>query len=415
MVMTTDLPSTGNMDQTQTKTDAPFMGSKAPTSSASSRSERHFTRVLRSKSSTAVKNSNSNSEIQKEQLQPSANVPLTKSSEPEIAHDGSNHKTDAFGQVTQLRQLLLLHLELIQQQQEELQRKDREINQLKLDKEQLESRMHRLERRMAVKKRRDVNEGYDEALEEKDVKPVTPKSRRLSVEQMMRAKRVPATASVTMTSHMCEDVSYDTHIRTEKLYLHGDLPDPPNKTVETFKAANVQGHVQVPTWQINEIAAAVKTGSTKSAKSTATSSSCHDNNESIDDDVFSKRHMKHELEEKRRKRWDIQHMRAMQAHQTLEKKCRDREEARLKGKRTGFKDEDSKNMESFLPPPEDVMAVEVSDTVPVVAFGFPVPLFQEREFEIPWFSLDKRELIERKGKVKPGRSRGKPRGRRKGY
>lgn len=25
-----------------------------------------------------------------------------------------------------------------------------------------------------------------------------------------------------------------------------------------------------------------------------------------------------------------------------------------------------------------VMAVEVSDTVPVVAFGFPVPLFQER-------------------------------------
>ena len=46
-------------------------------------------------------------------------------------------------------------------------------------------------------------------------------------------------------------------------------------------------------------------------------------------------------------------MRAMQAHQTLEKKCRDREEARLKGKRTGYKDEDSKNMESFLPPPED--------------------------------------------------------------
>ena len=35
--------------------------------------------------------------------------------------------------------------------------------------------MHRLERRMAVKKRRDVNEGYEEALEEKDVKQVTPK------------------------------------------------------------------------------------------------------------------------------------------------------------------------------------------------------------------------------------------------
>ena len=38
-----------------------------------------------------------------------------------------------------------------------------------------------------------------------------------------------------------------------------------------------------------------------------------------------------------------------------------------------------------------------------------------REFEVPWFSLDKRELIERKGKVKPGRGRGKTRGKRKGY
>ena len=35
--------------------------------------------------------------------------------------------------------------------------------------------MHRLERRVAVKKRRDVNEGYDEVLEGKEVKPVTPK------------------------------------------------------------------------------------------------------------------------------------------------------------------------------------------------------------------------------------------------
>ena len=38
-----------------------------------------------------------------------------------------------------------------------------------------------------------------------------------------------------------------------------------------------------------------------------------------------------------------------------------------------------------------------------------------REFEVPWFSVDKRELMERKGKVKPGRGRGKTRGKRKGY
>lgn len=141
MVMTTDLPCSGNMDQNQFKSETPFVGNKSPTSAASSRSERQFTRVLRSKSSTSVKNSNSDSETQKEQLQPSASAPLTKSQEAEIAYDASNHKTDAFGQVTHLRQLLLLHLELIQQQQEQLQKKDREINQLKLDKEQVGTRL----------------------------------------------------------------------------------------------------------------------------------------------------------------------------------------------------------------------------------------------------------------------------------
>ena len=127
------------MEQTQVKSDVPFVGNKAPTSSPSARCERQFTRVLRSKSSTAVKNTNSNTDVQKEQPQPSGNIPLSKSPEPEIVHDCSNHKTDA-SQVTHLRQLLLLHLELIQQQQEELQKKDKEINQLKLDKEQVRTR-----------------------------------------------------------------------------------------------------------------------------------------------------------------------------------------------------------------------------------------------------------------------------------
>lgn len=57
-------------------------------------------------------------------------------------------------------------------------------------------------------------------------------------------------------------------------------------------------------------------------------------------------------------------MRAMQAHQNLEKKSRDREEARLKGKRSGCKDEDCKNIESFLPPPEDGMRLQIPE------FGF---------------------------------------------
>lgn len=48
-------------------------------------------------------------------------------------------------------------------------------------------------------------------------------------------------------------------------------------------------------------------------------------------------------------------MRAIQAHQNLEKKSRDREEARLKGKRTGCKSDCEKSVESFLPCAEEGM------------------------------------------------------------
>ena len=64
---------------------------------------------------------------------------------------------------------------------------------------------------------------------------------------MVRGKRVPATSSVTMTSHMCDDISYDTHLRTEMLYLHNDhLTDFSEQTVDKSKdkgSSHVQGSV----------------------------------------------------------------------------------------------------------------------------------------------------------------------------
>ena len=139
MVMTTDIPSGAKMEQAQVKSDVPFAGNKAPTTSTSAKSERQFTRVLRSKSSSTLKNENCGGNIENEEVQLVVREPFSHSPEPGIVEENSNHKTDS-SQVTHLRQLLLLHLDLIQQQQEELQRKDREINQLKLDKEQVGTR-----------------------------------------------------------------------------------------------------------------------------------------------------------------------------------------------------------------------------------------------------------------------------------
>lgn len=57
-------------------------------------------------------------------------------------------------------------------------------------------------------------------------------ARRLSAEQLIRSKRVPTTASVVISSHTSNDVSFDSNIRTELLYLHSKpsqstTPEPP--------------------------------------------------------------------------------------------------------------------------------------------------------------------------------------------
>lgn len=69
---------------------------------------------------------------------------------------------------------------------------------------------------------------------------------------MVRAKRVPATASVTMTSQMCEDISYDTHMRTEMLYLHGDVRDFSKKTINPVGNKD-QEHVQGSSVQFSSV------------------------------------------------------------------------------------------------------------------------------------------------------------------
>lgn len=134
MVMATDLPSNGNSDEKPSKSNAmadPIKGSPK----TNTPSERQSSRALRSKSARHNLNHISKNDVEdqsrhlKEREQPSRTV--------EDNGGEDNHKNDMNSQVTQLRQLLILHLELIQQQQEKLQKRDKELNQLKIEKEQV--------------------------------------------------------------------------------------------------------------------------------------------------------------------------------------------------------------------------------------------------------------------------------------
>ena len=52
-------------------------------------------------------------------------------------------------------------------------------------------------------------------------------------------------------------------------------------------------------------------------------------------------------------RWDVQRFRALQVHETLEKRSREREEARLKGRSQRKEENGGNNSASFFPSADD--------------------------------------------------------------
>ncbi|KAH0626868.1 hypothetical protein JD844_002133 [Phrynosoma platyrhinos] len=85
--------------------------------------------------------------------------------------------------------------------------------------------------------------------------------------------------------------------------------------------------------------------------------------ENLDDSVFSKRHAKLELDEKRRKRWDIQRIREQRILQRLQLRMY---------KKKGIQ-ESEPEVTSFFPESDDVESLMITPYLPVVAFGRPLP------------------------------------------
>ena len=65
-----------------------------------------------------------------------------------------------------------------------------------------------------------------------------------------------------------------------------------------------------------------------------------------------------------------------------------------KSKQNNNKDNNSisNTIETLVKEGDSVYAVEVTEIVPVCAFGYPLPSIAPRELELPWFNIAKREV-----------------------
>lgn len=98
--------------------------------------------------------------------------------------------------------------------------------------------------------------------------------------------------------------------------------------------------------------------------------------EDISIEAFHKRHIRLELDEKKRKKWDIQRIREQRNVERLRRRL-------LKEDPTEMV-EGAEDVGTFYPPAENIKFVQITDDLPIQAFGEFIPVISSIEFDLPW-------------------------------
>ncbi|XP_062492044.1 male-specific lethal 1 homolog isoform X1 [Pezoporus occidentalis] len=380
------------------------------------------------------------------------------------------------GQAACLRQILLLQLDLIEQQQQQLQAKERQIEELKAERDTLLARIERMERRVQLVKKDSEREkhrifqGFEvdekpeaEACEKLPLEcpqdlleppptlqpkhfpygrngkghkrkpafgsterktPVkklvsefskvksktpkhspgkeesggslsetvckrelrsqeTPEKPRALLETPLRASSLPKGPGAhpkekSFFSSEADDLPY---LSTTEMYLCRWHQPPPSPLPLREPSPKKEETVAIPSWRDHVV-------------EPLRDPDPSDILENLDDSVFSKRHAKLELDEKRRKRWDIQRIREQRILQRLQLRMY---------KRKGIQ-ESEPEVTSFFPEPDDVESLLITPYLPVVAFGRPLPKLTPQNFELPWLDERSRCRLEVQKKQTPHRT-----------
>ncbi|XP_043249910.1 male-specific lethal 1 homolog [Colletes gigas] len=381
---------------------------------------------------------------------------------------GNEPRQNDLTEVKHLKELLLLHLDLIQQQSEQIVTKDKLLAALRQENETLKLRLERMDRRVNLQKLRSEsnensitsehigtcsppsinsvnvpstseihrniqsennNSQYNESFKIRlntsggittvkqelndnqgklETKVETGSDIRLEWEEKKKRRSDPIPLSsgskrkrgVSCSSTISNDTSStvqdkvlthetgrkgdrkgkllakkESFLTTEEHYYTavGD----PNYTLSLKEPSPVESDtsLEVPNWRVKIY------------------TSCYtmEGTENLDDEIFNKRHLKLENDERRRKRWDVQRIRE-QRHIEKLKQRQERQNHQATCYNTNHTGPcpsavEEESVSSLWPDIEQIQSLQVDPQLPITAFGAPIPSFSPSEFSLPWSNM----------------------------
>lgn len=110
----------------------------------------------------------------------------------------------------------------------------------------------------------------------------------------------------------------------------------------------------------------------------------HRDVEDISEDAYVRRHAKFLMDERKRKKWDVQRIREQRTIERLKRRhCKDELNQQT----------NDNEIVSFFPPAENLKAIHITDDLPVSAFGELIPALPTSEFTLSWHRLNNVNVI----------------------
>ncbi|XP_011331117.1 uncharacterized protein LOC105275741 isoform X2 [Ooceraea biroi] len=381
---------------------------------------------------------------------------------------GNEPRQNDFAEVKHLKELLLLHLDLIQQQSEQIVTKDKLLAALRQENETLKLRLERMERRVNLQKlKSECNENstatehlgtcsptslnsvnvpstselhrsvqcesgntlhesfkirlntsggittvkqepHDQSKHEIK-QEINSETTRFEWEEKKKRRSDPTSVSagskkkrgLSCSSTVSVDAGIDARqdkVLSQTLHEAGKKGDRKVKSLtkkESFLTTEEHYYTAIgdPNYTLSlKQSSPVETNSSLEVPNWRVKiyTSCYtmEGTENLDDEIFNKRHLKLENDERRRKRWDVQRIRE-QRHIEKLKQRQERQNHQATCYNTNHTGPCPSSMEeetitSLWPDIEQIQSLQVDPHLPVTAFGAAIPNFTPSEFSLPW-------------------------------